>query len=244
MSESEFLEKKMMDLFKSSLAVSVGIPKTLRAQRMAILARDRSLPHVGRKFYHCVMGLFCFSMYGFVLTYPQAVAMLGTVGGTFILLDVLRLRSHRLNHIVVQWFGPLMRRNELKGLSANSYYVLGMFTVLVLFAKPVALLSILYLAFGDPAAAIVGSLYGKRRWFDKKSVEGSLGNFAVCAVVTLLFATFYLGLTPPPALLLAVLGGGIATFAELIPFPIDDNFSLPVIAGLFLTTMNQLAPLL
>jgi dolichol kinase len=41
----------------------------------------------------------------------------------------------------------------------------------------------------------------------------------------------------------AAVGGLVSMLAELVPFPIDDNFSVPVLSGLGLTLIDAAHPL-
>jgi len=209
----------------------------VRELKLNILNRRRSVPHLGRKLYHMAMGTICFALYAFVLDRHQALLALASVGGTFVALDLIRLRFPRANELTLRLFGGLMRREELKRLSGNSFFVLGLTLITFLFPRPVVLLSVLYLAWGDPAAAIVGTLYGRRRIPGGKSLEGALANFAVCALATLGLALFHFRWTPDHALLFAALGGAVATVSELAPLPVDDNFSIPVLSAVQLSIL-------
>src|SRR5436305_1335117 len=105
---------------REPLAISVhSTPvKDVRALKWSILGRDRSLPHLGRKFYHMLMGVICFSLYAFVLTREEALLALLLVGGTWVLFDIVRLQVPPLNHMALRVFGKVMRREELSRISA------------------------------------------------------------------------------------------------------------------------------
>lgn len=209
--------------------------EAVRQLKLSVLGRERSLPHLERKFYHAVMGLFCFSLYAFVLTRVQALWTLALVGGSFVVMDLLRLRSKAVNELALKLFGKVMRREELKTLTGNTFYILGLFLIVLAFPSPVVLLSILYLALGDPTAAAIGTLYGRHKLVGKKSWEGAVANFAVSSCATLLVAVALFALPPHRAVLLALVGGLISVVAELCPLPVDDNFSIPVLSACLLS---------
>src|SRR3989338_1931913 len=94
---------------------------TDRHLRWLVLGRDRSLPHLERKFYHLVMGLFCFSLYAFLLDRSQAVLTLVAVGIPWLALDVFRLFFPTLNQACLRVFGNVMRKEEFKSVSGNSF---------------------------------------------------------------------------------------------------------------------------
>ena len=90
------------------------------------------------------------------------------------------------------------------------YYMAGITISVAAFPKRVAVLSILYLALGDPFASTMGIKYGKLgpRFSNGKSLIGSVGGFAICAVTTGLY--FAPSLQVSVTLGLVSLLGGIA----------------------------------
>lgn len=224
-------------------AIQFSPAVTDRALRLNVLNRHRSVPHFGRKFYHFLMGMACFSLYAFVVDRSQAVLLLVGLGGALVLGDLIRLRFKSVNNIALRLFGSLMRREELQSISGNSFYVLGLLTIVLLFPKPIVLLSVLFLAIGDPTAAVVGTLYGKRKLIGKKSVEGAGANLLMSAIAAFLFGLLYLRLSPGNAAVLAIIGGMTSMAAELCPAPVDDNFSIPVLSALLLSIAVEFFPL-
>lgn len=215
----------------------------MRSLKWAVLGRDRSLPHLERKFYHLLMGAICFSLHAFVLDRTQAMIALASIGGAFVLLDLFRLCFPKMNALTLRMFGKIMRREELKSISGNSFYILGLMVVLLFFPKPIVLLSVAFLALGDPVAAVVGTLYGRHKLIGKKSLEGALANFALSWLAVFFIAMFYFQYAPEKVLLLAWVGAFISMVAELIPLPVDDNFTIPVFSAVLLTMVNAVVPL-
>lgn len=215
--------------------------QALRLTQLTILQRERSKPHLTRKFYHCLMGLICFSLYAFLLTQVQAILVMLVVGGGIVILDIGRFYSSKLKELSLRYFGWLMRRNELKGLTANSYFVLGIFITLLFFPKPVTLMSVLFLAIGDPVAAIFGSLYGRTPLLGKKSLEGTLANFVICCLVGLVMGVFFFKLSPETAPLFAISCGVIAALSEMLPSTLDDNLVIPTASAVLLSVANHYA---
>ena len=212
----------------------------VRANKWAVLKQHRSIPHSLRRLYHLTMGLACFSLYAWLIDRETACWLLALLGGPFLLLDILRLQIPGFQKITLQYFGPLMRRNELLGLTGNSFFILGLFTVVFFFSKPIALLSVLYLAIGDPVASYIGTRFGKRKIIGSKSLEGAAANFFASALATAWFVEGYMGYAGNATVTIALIGGLVSTLAELVPFPVDDNFSVPVLSALQLTLVDRL----
>ncbi|MBY0369581.1 SEC59/DGK1/VTE5 family protein [bacterium] len=216
--------------------------RDIRQAKREVLGQRRGLPHTIRRIYHLFMGLGCFALYAWGIDRKTACWLLILFGIPLLVFDIARLQSPWLRKFALKYFSPIMRRNELLSLSGNSFFILGMTGVVFFFSKNIALLSVLFLAVGDPVAAYVGTRYGKHRIPGGKSVEGALANFLVSALVTAPFAAFYLGLSGAPLVAMILAGGLVSTIAELIPFPGDDNFSVPLFSALLLSLLHVLWP--
>jgi dolichol kinase len=115
-----------------------------------------------------------------------------------------------------------LREHEKYGLIGSSYFIFGALLSIILFPKPVAIASLYILIVCDAAAAIVGTGWGQTRIYNK-SLEGSLAFF-LSGMIVIPFAM-------PDHLLwgaLAVLG---AALVELLPTGLDDNLTIPLVAG-------------
>ena len=206
--------------------------QTTDVSRLLVLSRDRSRTHIERRLYHMGMGLTCFSLYAFILNRVEALWTLLIVGGPFVLFDVLRFYSPQLNELTLRLFGNIMRREELRRVSGNTFFIIGLILVTLFFPKPIVLLSVFYLAVGDPVAAIVGTMWGRHKLpGGRKSIEGALANFSLSALGTFVFAVSYLKLSPAQSCMLAGVGGTASVIAEALPLPIDDNFTIPVVSA-------------
>jgi len=108
-------------------------------------------------------------------------------------------------------------------LSGMVYYMAGITISVAAFPKRVAVLSILYLALGDPFASTLGIKYGKLgpRFSNGKSLIGSVGGFAICAGTTALYFARSLQLSVTLGLV-SLLGGiaGLPCSRPLFIFPL------------------------
>jgi diacylglycerol kinase (CTP) len=204
--------------------------------RLSTMLHRRSELHPLRKLWHVGAGL---ALYWIVfhcgLRTPQAVLLLGLLLTADLAIELARLRFPALNRIVLALFGPLMRSREAQGLSGTPYYLAGTLTAILVFPDQVARLSLLYLALGDPAASLAGTLSSHRgaRFTRGKTLIGTAASIAVCTAVTFLFFAQTAPSPSPGTHLLLTLGGGVAgATAELIPLPLDDNLTYPVLSGL------------
>jgi dolichol kinase len=126
-----------------------------------------------------------------------------------------------------------LREHEKNGLIGSSYFIFGALLAIILFPKPVTIASLYILVISDAMAAIVGTGWGKTRIF-AKSLEGSIAFF-VSGTIIVLLAMQDKPLWGESAMqghlfwgVLAVAG---ATLAELFPTGLDDNLTIPLVAG-------------
>ena len=192
--------------------------------------------HLLRKAWHMMMGL----MIAFIYLYSgisctAAVFLTAFALGFDLLVETARLRIPAFNENVLKIWGPFMRSSEVDKISGVPYYLSATLFTIAIFPKPVAALSILYLACGDPIASLFGILYGKRsrKIAGNKSVVGTMAGVCACILVGFVFLQS-LGLPDSTVIAVSLLGGVAGGTAELMPFDWDDNFTIPVTSGFFL----------
>lgn len=202
-------------------------------KRKMYLARltTRKEIQIPRKIWHMAMASMCGFLYLFVVQ-SQALALiiLSSVGGAIIVFDFARLRFHRLNRIFLQICGSLARREEVNAHTSMVSCIIGAFIAVAVFPRPIAVLSFFLLAFADPAASVIGILFGKDSLWNGKSIQGSLACFVVSFVVILVFVSNQ-HLAATGFLPIAFIGAFVTALAELGIVKIDDNFSIPIFGG-------------
>jgi dolichol kinase len=159
-----------------------------------------------------------------------AVATVASIAVVWVGFETIRLASPALNRMFVRLFSVLMKEKETRTFTGVAYLLGGSAIAMMIFPKPVAVMALFFIAFGDPVAAIVGKRLGRWRLASGKSVEGSLMMFAVCLAVG-----GAVGGDVP--FLVVVVGGAVATLAELFSGGIDDNLTAPLLAGAAMTAL-------
>ena len=120
------------------------------------------------------------------------------------------------------FFGKVLREEEKPTLMGSTYFLFSTLLAVLLFPKHIAIASLLMLIISDTAAALVGKGIGRIHLFGK-TLEGSIAFF----VTSILIVWCYPGLNRLPGTL-AALGG---TLIELLPIRLNDNLSIPLVAG-------------
>lgn len=149
----------------------------------------------------------------------------------FVPVDFLRLRYPALNDWLVHAFKPIMRTHEIHKIAGTTYLLIGVCVVVAIFPPSVVALTLLFLAFADPIASVIGIKYGKDKIFGHKSIQGFMAAFAVCAVLTAIYLASK-SIMLDRVIVISLVAGLIGALAELVPIgKMDDNFTLPVLSA-------------
>lgn len=161
---------------------------------------------------------------------PTMLICIGMLTGLALAMELVKWLSPRFSEFFFHIFASLLRTHERKGaITGATYYLISAFLCIVFFAKTVAIVCIFFMILGDLAAALVGKMWGRTKLLGKKSLEGSAACFLVCTLIALVH------LNP----VIAIIGALVATIVELLPFPIDDNLTVPLISGAVMHFLMQ-----
>ena len=162
--------------------------------------------------------------------FPQLVA--GTVFTMAWTFEFTRRRSEAWNDKLMAFFGPVAHAHEAHRVNSASWYAIALVVLAWLDRPDITVLALLTLAFGDPAAAIVGRAFGRVRLLHGRSLEGWLAFVATAFLVGFPVLRYAaperdLGQAALGAIAAAVAG---AT-AELFSRRLDDNLTIPLAAA-------------
>jgi dolichol kinase len=146
-----------------------------------------------------------------------------------LVLDGIRLRHARANELFFRTFVHLASPREARGVASSTWYAVALLVVVAFFPRPAAVSGVLVLAVSDPAASWMGRRWGRRRFLGG-TLEGSLVFLATALTILALRHPF------GPALAAALL----ATLAERVSWPVDDNFAVPVTTAVVLTLLGSI----
>ena len=174
----------------------------------------------------------------FLPRWPLAAAFL-----LLFLLSLLveRARSVRMPIVTPLYdlcFGGMLRQEPVPGqwiISGGPYVLAAAALSLGLFEAPAAAAAMTTMLLGDTAAALVGRAWGRHRTVNRKSLEG-VAAFLIAGYLGAAAALALCG-APATAYLWALAGIGPAAAAELFEKQLrfDDNFSIPLVMGCFLS---------
>jgi acyl phosphate:glycerol-3-phosphate acyltransferase len=207
-----------------------GFLYTDNVSARAALVR-RALP---RAAFHAAIGI---ALASALYLLPRLLVLIALALATagLLAIELVRLRSPALKRHFSALFAPLLRREEDSRVTGGSYFLIGCLVTALAFPVNIAVLAILFLSLGDPAAALVGTWQGRtRRW--GKSLEGNAACLVVCLGVALLASYVLHG----PPLLVAMSGALLAAVFQALPLPINDNLTIPIGSGLGMLIVRAL----
>jgi diacylglycerol kinase (CTP) len=199
---------------------------------------QRNEYHWPRRLFHMISGVLVVIL-SFLVTDKKDLILILVLGTLFELsFEYLRLYWKPMGHFVARVMGNLMRSGEELRLSGIPYYALGVTLSFLLFPRPIAILAVLFLAFGDPVASIAARYFKSqgqcREILPDRSWAGTLSAASICFLICfgmsfILFDQhlFQVG----ERLLFAAVGGFCAAIGESLPLRTDDNLSLPLVSG-------------
>ena len=187
---------------------------------------------IPRTFFHILGGLFL-AWIGYFVHPPGNKLLLGGIFAAALASEAARLLIPRVNDLARVIVGPFMRPHEQKGVTGAPAFTGGVFLSFLFFHPAIALCSLVPLIFGDRAGLLVGKSVG-RISFKGKTLEGSLACLTISFLVYMILAPVWpevfgwgWGILFSAAL--------IGTLAEALPRPFDDNLTIPLAVGMFLT---------
>ena len=177
---------------------------------------------IGRKILRMIVGAIIISLILFVKNNygEKMIILLGFwLSIILILLDMLRVEFN----FFLPFEKHLIRKKEEKRINALTMGVIGGLLAFSFYRFDIAFAAIVMMLFSDPAAAIIGMKYGSIKLVKKKSLQGG----ATALIVNLIIGYIMLAnaiIFIPMAL--------TATIIELVADQIDDDFTIPLFAGL------------
>ena len=183
-----------------------------------------------RKIIHLFSLIIPFGYLFFITDKYIMVQILIFLTALFLFIDIARHKDFWVQSIFEYIFNNMLRSHEIKGnLTGATWVVIGSLITIIIFPKPVAVISLIFMSLGDTAAGLVGQKYGKHK-IGNKSWEGFLAGLIICFIVAINF--------PFLPLKISLFGALAAMIIELLPIPLDDNFKIPLASGAIMMMLS------
>jgi len=186
-------------------------------------------PSLLRKLIHMAMALV--PAVGWWVSGWAALALAGGLLVASLLIEMARRWWPWVNRLLWRFLPTIFRAWEGQKVLGSTWFMVGMVATLLLFGQDVGGTAVLYLAWGDPMAEVVGRRWGRPG--QAKTVAGSAGCLAACLLAGVVGVELG-GLSP-----WAVLAGAVtATLVERWSPPPDDNLWIPLLSGLVMALVQ------
>jgi dolichol kinase len=187
--------------------------------------------NLARKSIHLAMTLV--PLAGWWRGYWLALILAGLLLVASLLLESSRRWWPWVNRLLFKLLPTTFRSWEDRQILGSTWFSIGALAALLLFGLDAGGTAILFLAWGDPAAELVG-----RRWGSpgkRKTVAGSLGCLGACLLAGFL-AYAASGLSP----LALLVGALVATATERWSPPPDDNLWVPLFSAFVMVLVHTI----
>lgn len=186
-------------------------------------------PPLGRRVFHLVAATGT-TLLSLVIPEQPYLFLIGSGALLALAMETSRLRSPRLNRLYMAVFGPILKQSESAEITGATWFLIAAFFTFFFYGPEIALPVLLFVAIGDPAAALVGTHFpGPRFW--GKSPSGIVGFITAALGVWAIVCAAGYGQWSWAIVVAAV----VAAVVEFAPTPIDDNLTVPLIGGAVLT---------
>jgi dolichol kinase len=183
-----------------------------------------------RNIFHVCSGLFALAV--IELWTEQMPYIAGGFLTSAVLMESSRRVSPRANEVLMGAFGKVAHPYERHRINSASWYALAL-VLLALFVPPLGCaVGVVVLGFGDPMAAIVGRRFGRTKLPGGRSLEGSMAFVVAGTLPGMAVLALAHQLTLGAAAAVALAGATAGAAAEVLSGRLDDNFTIPTVAGL------------
>lgn len=186
-------------------------------------AEGRDRVSLLRKLLHLAMAVIPAA--GWRLAPWSAIGLTALFLGASLIVEAARRDWLWVNRLLWRLLPSAFREGEARRILGSTWFAAGAFVTLLAFGMDAGGTAVLFLAWGDPLAEVVGRWRGGGA--AGKTWAGSAACLAACVVAAGVGVSLG-GLHPGAALL----GAGVSTLVERWSPPPDDNVWMPVISGL------------
>jgi dolichol kinase len=219
------------------MAFKASVVPSYEALSSALRAYEIHVPSLRptnyrRNLTHVLSGVGCIAILWAVPTPAWAMAIAVPACLMAWTAELSRRRSPRVNAMLMRALGPIAHPHEHRRVNSATWYTTALAVLSIMETRVPAAIGLAVLAFGDPAAALVGRRFGRVSIRHGRTLEGTLA-FLLAGGLAALFAVqvFAPGLAPGVMLSLAAAGAIAGALAELFSLRIDDNLSIPLVAA-------------
>ncbi|MEW5701012.1 MAG: diacylglycerol/polyprenol kinase family protein [Candidatus Zixiibacteriota bacterium] len=166
---------------------------------------------------------------------PVGIGIVASCFVVSLLIDISRFRDWPIQRTWQRVVSPIVRPKESDNFTGATHILLSGWLCPLLFTRPAAAFAMTTIILGDIAAALIGRRWGRHRYAGNRSWEGSAAFFGGGLIAAFAIPSVPLSIGIPVALLAAVVEG--------LSRRVDDNLTVPLVAGLAVHVALRALPL-
>lgn len=192
-----------------------------------------------RSFFHVLSAAAALLMLRLVPHREWLVLLSGSLALFAWSLETARRVYPPANAYLMRFFSRIAHPEETHKVNSSTWYLTALVGLALFAPLRSAELGVVVLGLADPAAGFIGRRIGRTKIRKNRSLEGTLGFFAVgmAGAFALLMAFYPLPL--PSTLAIAAVASAAGALIELATIRFDDNFTIPVTVALVAASFER-----
>jgi dolichol kinase len=143
-------------------------------------------------------------------------------------LETLRRVHAPANAYLMRFFSRIAHAEETHKVNSSTWYLTALVGLALFAPLRAAELGVVVLGLADPAAGFIGRRIGRTKIRKNRSLEGTLGFFAVGMAAAFGLLVVFHALPLASMLVIAAVASAAGALVELATIRLDDNFTIPV----------------
>jgi dolichol kinase len=146
------------------------------------------------------------------------------------------------NVYLMRFFSRIAHQEETHKVNSSTWYLTALVGLALFAPLRAAELGVVVLGLADPAAGFIGRRIGRTKIRKNRSLEGTLGFFAVGWAAALILLLVFHALPFPRMLAIAAVASAAGAIIELATIRLDDNFTIPVTVAIVTASFEHVLP--
>jgi dolichol kinase len=198
--------------------------------------------NASRSLFHVASALFALLLLRTMPGRGWLIAASGTLCAMAWVCEISRRIRPEINERMMRFFSRIAHPQERHRVNSSTWYLTALVGLSIFAPLPSAEVAVVVLGLADPAAGFIGRRIGRTKLLQNRSLEGTLGFFAVGTLAALATLALFHVMTLPAMLLVAAVAAAAGAVAELASSRLDDNFTIPVTVAAAATLAATFAP--
>jgi dolichol kinase len=154
-------------------------------------------------------------------------------------LETARRVHPPVNGYCMRFFSRIAHPEETHKVNSSTWYLTALVGLALFAPLRSAELGVVVLGLADPAAGFIGRRIGRTKIRKNRSLEGTLGFFAVGMVGAFALLIAFHPLPLASMLAIAAVASAAGALIELATIRLDDNFTIPVTVALVAASFER-----